>query len=765
MQLRHLHPLHHPTTGAGDVIARDHGVAASAHATPKYLGSLDDDHLRAVVRTALVAYGFTTAHTTLDAATKSIERDGLVARTEVVSNRLGGFMAGSDCGELERSFPDLWSHLLTTLGMGFRQATLLQALTPVSPAVDWEVRIAGAELNAGIALLDHLVDAGVEGLGLFDLVTEEFICAMFRSPAEAKELFTAAYQRTPDVRTRFLLALIMAWITAVRNLCKDSGNRGAWEGLRRIIVRMYQAEHIVSHSHWGAAVPSAVLHSSVLDKSVLPAVALAQTSRVSSPRSGRSHVLASQLAAQLGAVASATDDLVDLLDDIRQGAPNGVIHRLSEMLADRGRSLASDADLYDAIGRTIQELLAGQATAESDTNRMAGHLAIPQEPICSVHEFCRLMIAGSVRWAEWASPAMCPYGTVSIDGTSDERIEAARAATAFLLAEQKRGYCEAIHWLRLPRLPDPEPHESTHGALLFQRSIVLDALLDARAAGIDVPEHVVNSEALDILQSKHRTVRGGWSYLTDVPELPPDADDLAAVLRVLARIGGRSLASTCDEPIRLALDAASTDGAFRTWILDPRGTTAGSRTVDAYLRIVDGWGTHPEVVANLVLSLMRYDRQRYQQAVVRACGYLAVNQQPSGAWRSRWYAGPYYGTYCAVAALDEAGIFPEVVLKARSFISSRQQPKGDWEDDPTCTALALLACSASSRTAVAHGTAFLQRTQDRDGSWESGPFIQFDTSDGGVEYASRTITTAFCLKAICAHLSHDVQVGPTRGAP
>src|SRR5262249_23119746 len=148
---------------------------------------------------------------------------------------------------------------------------------------------------------------------------------------------------------------------------------------------------------------------------------------------------------------------------------------------------------------------------------------------------------------------------------------AARAAAEFVLASQRDGYREAAHHLRFPRVTR---QYETHPALLPFRGVALDALLDAAEAGLPVPTRMLNAEGMAILRMKHRAVRGGWNYIPEVPELPPDADDLGQVLQVLCRLGGPALAATCDEGIRLLLDAQLPDGGLNTWILDPRGRTA-----------------------------------------------------------------------------------------------------------------------------------------------------------------------------------------------
>src|SRR2546426_396963 len=63
----------------------------------------------------------------------------------------------------------------------------------------------------------------------------------------------------------------------------------------------------------------------------------------------------------------------------------------------------------------------------------------------------------------------------------------------------------------------------------------------------------------------------------------------------------------------MILDAARPDGGFLTWVLDPRGRAAADQRVDAYLLVVNGWGVHPEGVANLTAALIRYNPHRFRE--------------------------------------------------------------------------------------------------------------------------------------------------------
>jgi squalene-hopene/tetraprenyl-beta-curcumene cyclase len=355
-----------------------------------------------------------------------------------------------------------------------------------------------------------------------------------------------------------------------------------------------------------------------------------------------------------------------------------------------------------------------------------------------------------------------------------------------LITQQRDGYREAIHHLCLPRIYPEGPRFETYPALLFQRAIALDGLLDAYAAGYSVSGRILESETFAILRAKHRDVPGGWSYIPEIPELPPDADDLGIVLQVLCRVGGPALAATCDEAIQLTLAAAEPDGGIPTWILDPHGHSIVDETMRAYVEVIGGRGVHADVVSNLLYGIILYDTSRYRTELLRTVAYLEAAQDERGVWLSKWYAGPYYGTYRVVSAISVLSPSSEALGRARAFLLRSQREDGSWGEgwsDPLATALSVLALTALGMQledeAIERGITYLVGTQEpdggwpaspfiafptldrvvmhasrrmttteRDGGWPASPFIAFPTADGVVIHASRTMTTTFCLKAL-----------------
>jgi hypothetical protein len=735
-----------------------------------YNGVLDRSHLRAAIRLALRAHGFTVSNTSVDSAVEARDQLGCWLRDQVLPQRFPRFASRADYYAIAEIDPCLWGGLPPMLGFGYQQAMVLHGLVAPSSEVDVSVATLGAMFSAGIALVDYLVDTQPDGMRVFEMLNRNVVRGMFDLATDTEAALASAYEQVTDLRLRLLCALVSACAAGFRELYCRSRNEVAWVSLAQVMSCMYEAEWAVSLVTPTSRAALRELLPVIEAKSVLPFVSMHQvvTLAASQPEAPERAEHASET---LGRIVSLTDDLVDLMDDCHRGAPNTLILYLADRLAEQGRDWPSDADVYevvDASVRDLLELLQLHAFALADATVSANPEITKAdcgavEPdatdtgLVAVLDFARITVAAWVGWHEENGGEIPAVHTKP--GGHPTQNNPTLAATEMLLAQQCTGYHEAIHHLLLPRLYPTGMRLETYPALLFQRAIVLDGLLDAHATGHPVPHAMLAAEACEILRAKHRDARGGWNYIPEVPELPPDADDLGMVLQVLCRLGGPALASTCDEAIRLAIASARPDGGFSTWILDPNGCSELDQTMHSYIEVTESAGVHPDVVANLLYGLILYDPERYHDVLLRAVPYLEAVQDDRGFWRSRWYAGPYYGTYRAVSALS--CLIPDsgVLERARTFCLRSQRSDGSWGErrsDPLATAFAILALAKLDRsledTAIEQGVSYLIGTQEADGGWPASPFISFPTSDGAGlhRYASRTITTTFCLKALLA---------------
>jgi squalene-hopene/tetraprenyl-beta-curcumene cyclase len=489
-------------------------------------------------------------------------------------------------------------------------------------------------------------------------------------------------------------------------------------------------------------------------KSVLPFVAAYQMVELSGPpgaakRSGR------ELARRIGQAVAMTDDLVDLQADWQSGAPNTLIGTARGEDGGSGGGPA-DAWLYRVAGEAAAQIVAAL--------RSASLLYPPQRPggrLTAAEAAARFATFTVARWVGWREELSAPsVFSVRRPRPAPALLGPCAAAAAMLLDQQRTGYPEAIHWMSVPRLDEDQVRLETHPGTVFQRAVVLDSLLDGYAAGLEVPAGVLAREALLILQDKRQDVRGGWSYLPGVPELPPDADDLAMVLQVLLRCGGQPLAAACHQALDLVLAAAARGEALTTWILDPGEAPHRNVLFRRYIELTQAGGVHPDVVANLLYAASLHATQIARQRAASAIAYLESAQDDDGSWHSRWYWGRHYGTYRAVLALTALAPDSPGLGRARDYLVSGQNADGGWgaggRSDPLSTAFAALALAALAQPGTGRclrpALEYLVAAQQPDGSWPGCPFIAFPRVGGPGDhiYRSSTITTSFCLKAILA---------------
>jgi squalene-hopene/tetraprenyl-beta-curcumene cyclase len=709
-----------------------------------YLGVLDEVHFHAVVRTALRAHGFCLPLTAAEELVAEHHALGCHFVEEVFPRCRPAFAADGPLERLQSVDHALWERVPLTAALGWRQTRALQSLSlPRNDVHTEDVFGLGAAFNAAITVIDYVVDERPDGVGVFQVLDPKLISAIFDLSCDIQSVLGSVYKQLDDPHLQLLLALVGMCAAEGRRLCLAGGNHDAWQALGRLVLQLLDAERrtaLVMHN------PEAVSSPSLLDamerKSVLPSVAMlhiAQLGAASLPSE-----TAMRAATTLGRVFWRIDDLADLLTDCRRGVPSALVVRLAEFVIARNRAVAADADLYDIVDQTAHEMVCLlEPAAFADPSKWAGDA----NALSSLVEFARSYVGAWVNWRDDA-PRPIRYRQAG-PGT---RL-AAGAALGALLAEQREGFHEAVHNLRFPRV---NHQYEVHPASLSFRAVALDAMLDARDAGFGVPETMLSFEALKILQSKHRLVRGGWSYIPEVPELPPDADDNGQVIQVLWRLGGCALAASCDEPIRMSLDAMDPSGGVVTWIIDPRGDTHADEAVRAYLSVMGGWGIHPEVVANFAYGLCLLDRVRFAGPLQNIAAYLERAQNSDGSWTSKWYDGPYYGTFRAAAVLRRVRPSSFSMDRARTFILTRQRHDGSWGEplsSPLSSAFALLALDEldlTSEPAFERGIEHLKAMQHRTGRWPACRWIRFPTVDGEVAYGSETITTAFCLKALTA---------------
>ena len=697
-----------------------------------YAGEMTSPHLRAAIRAAFAARGFDELRTRSSSTAAERWFNGVRLR-----ERIGTGVGETDARRFQEKEPDVWERIPLIADLGFRQTSLFQSMTEIPTRFADEAATLGAAFNVAITMIDRAVDEKGAGDRLFHVLDASLMRNIFLSPDLAVKQLGAVLRESGDIRERFLYKLVAYCASTGYLLFVETRNKNAWQDLGETVALTLEGEKVTSSGLWLSCTEARRILPYVQAKSCLPSVVALHVALLAHEPSV---ILARDLAETakwLGNLFWYIDDLTDLLDDLRTGTPNVILLRLADRLTAEGRRFASDTDIYDEVDLTADELmkmLSAAPPADVKHHNAAGW-------------FAATVIAG---WTD-STGVQKSFQPVADAGAAPGK------ALRYLIAQQSDGFSEAIHHLTFPRLLDGEVRYETRPSLLSHRAVILDALLDADEAGMACPHDILAAETMAILRSKHRDVRGGWSYIQEAPELPPDADDLGQVLQVLTRFGGQELASICDEAIRLVLDSSEDDGSFCTWILDPRGASFVHQRMQSYLDVMGGWGIHPEVVANLLFGLWLYDPVRYRESLHRSVRYLEAVQEPEGYWKSKWYTGPFYGTWRVVSVLSRIAPASDGLRRSQQFLLSTANAGGGWGEhgtEPLSTALAMLAlCSSPTGRdtgVLSAGLARLNEAQGHDGAWPSYPWIYFPTIDGVVNHGSASITTAFCLKATLA---------------
>lgn len=340
--------------------------------------------------------------------------------------------------------------------------------------------------------------------------------------------------------------------------------------------------------------------------------------------------------------------------------------------------------------------------------------------------------------------------------------EAIARATVFVLAEAERGFVGLRHEMVFPRAAGFTPVEERQVSDVFGRATAANLLLDIAELGRDAEvaaaiREVVRREADYVAGAKAAGRAGGWSYFPGLPELPPDADSLAAALSLFARAAPQHL-PLCAEAVALAVDGIAADGSMETWIVAPSDPPAERRRMARAIDTCWGRGTDVDVLANFHHALFLAAPERHQDAIWRGAGRVVALQRGDGAWAASWYSGFTYASGLCLRLLRETGLGAAAVAPAIGFLRRTQAGDGSWRQLPLETACGVWALAeadpAGSQPEIARGVAALLGLQEADGAWPASPWIQMQIGRATgfilrvATHENRTITTLLCLKAL-----------------
>jgi squalene-hopene/tetraprenyl-beta-curcumene cyclase len=231
---------------------------------------------------------------------------------------------------------------------------------------------------------------------------------------------------------------------------------------------------------------------------------------------------------------------------------------------------------------------------------------------------------------------------------------------------------------------------------------------------------------------------GGWAFEFE-NDVYPDIDDTAVVACALVEADGLERAQPAfEQAVRWVKAMRSRNGAWGAFDKD------NTRELVYKLPFADfGAMLDPpteDVTAHVLemLALARTDRG--DRMITGGLSYLRRQQRDDGSWWGRWGVNYVYGTWCVISALAALRSGTDMVERACTWLTDRQNPDGGWgetchsyEDPsfagvgystPSQTAWAVLSLQLGGKgghTACRAGLDFL-RDRQVDGTWEEPLF-------------------------------------------
>ena len=335
---------------------------------------------------------------------------------------------------------------------------------------------------------------------------------------------------------------------------------------------------------------------------------------------------------------------------------------------------------------------------------------------------------------------------------------------AFIFKQWQLGFGELCHIMRFPHSMGHTAKGEFQQGDTFQRAVIADILCDVNALVGSQLDSMIAYEVEYLLSKRCADSTGGWRYFPDLPELPPDADDLAQIMQVLLKCGRMDwLKDHCETPLSVLLrDNMHADGSFETWIIPTASRSSAQERQVAWAKNAWGIGADCEVMANLLYALARYDADRFQGVIEQGVDFIEAAQEDNGSWMSTWYHGPFYGIYVCLRLLTKTRPNSLAIRAGVAFLRRTQHSDGGWGLDETSdalsTALALLGMATlreatAERARAQAALAYLTASMEGENSWHGAALIRMDTGRAKgdfqrvVSYGSRTITTAYVLHA------------------
>lgn len=233
-----------------------------------------------------------------------------------------------------------------------------------------------------------------------------------------------------------------------------------------------------------------------------------------------------------------------------------------------------------------------------------------------------------------------------------------------------------------------------------------------------------------------------------LPDLPPDADDLGLLLRLLKYAAPErqpGYRAALQAPLQKMKEHILPSGQIPVWF----GPTAGEYLI---------WGNSCAATEiNLLLGLIDFDAPGYAQIIQASALNLLRRLAVNGLGAALYYPPPYtlWVAFELIDALNQRPLPPalaQAITQVVPLLTNRlelelSRPVSTSQD----MAFFCLTCLTRPRLKHFFNDARLTQLCQRqryDGSWNGEPLFLVPDWRGTAWYASRTVTTAFCYRAL-----------------
>lgn len=330
----------------------------------------------------------------------------------------------------------------------------------------------------------------------------------------------------------------------------------------------------------------------------------------------------------------------------------------------------------------------------------------------------------------------------------------------FIYKQYKAGLTELKHWMFFTKGKEQKPVLEVLPADIFQRVCMLNLILELEAQGQGVRfEHVteiIQEEVTHIITSESKKYEFGWVYCDGLYGNCSDLDTLSEIIRINNFLHNDILEEKIVKTVEKLKHINGNKMPFRTWIIEEGDADYGVISKEFHR------GGEAEVNANLIAALCT-TKEAYEKETIEKClKWIYSLQNEEGYWESNWYVSRFYCGYVLSKTfhlLEDR----EVIDKYEQYLYTSQNKNGSWGDyvgNPLCTSFALLALmnmadkSQQIVKAIYSGLFYLIQTNHSGGYWYGCEFIKMgpgkqDASEQAYRYRSVTLTTMFCMYALC----------------